>query len=657
VLLLVGLLMFSSAAAANRGATIAPGPSVAASSPAPSTAPAPNGGTPAGGTTPSASTPCSSLNATICISMLNTTGPDIIPPPGSHVTSTEPPSADTISLYIKSEYSLVWPTAKSAGAFSPLSLNATGVLWNGDPFYNAADGSTWHPSGSTWWTPGPTGTNTTYPYWYGLNFSAKGPTGLANFFPGMTLTWWVYFVTNTSGVYSHWSSVPFQFTFAGAWPYSPDPGAAQYAGAGAASADLDVSQNPLAPNFNDTVNITIATTSADLLPQATIGGAYLELTELAPDGAVLDQSTMSFPVTVTGTLGAVQSPVTLPASLAQNPGALVQYTITAWDTNFYGPDQIETQTYNYTVNGNGSFASGVFVDDLALTTAPVGPGLHGTPPPVVAAGQPVRLLLTSRSPSTAIYAAEVAYTFNYAAINESVAGTIGFARYNSTNFGATLPPMPLGAAIQFQVLAWDFAQNRDVSSEYSYVTPTLASILPSIPTNSTFFLVYVYDNGTHQWVTGANVQVDSVSGYVHTYATSFDGVSYPNATGDAFVPLLLPAGEGYQITVQDPSFVPANGGVAGVMEASLTAPHVLTQQGVLKVGPDYVVAQSGDAVYFWLNESGPGATYSPPVASDGVAMLAAVIGLIALALAVVPLLAWWSRIRARRDAQEKRITL
>jgi hypothetical protein len=592
---------------------------------------------------PAATPPCFNLNATICISMVNSTESNIVPPDGSHVSSAEPSSNTTLSLYIKSEYSLIWPTAHTNGPLSPIALNATGVLWNGDPYYSVVDGTVWHPTGSLWWTFGPTGTNTSYPYWYGLNLSAKSSTGVANFFPGMTLTWWVYFVSNTSGLYSHWSSIPFQFTFSGAWPYSPDPGAYQYGGPGAALQDLSVTQNPLVPNFNDSVNVTIATTSADLVPGATIGGAYLDLSEFAPDGALLDHSTISFPA------GPEQTSVQLSTAFSQDPGALVQYSVTAWDTNIYGPDEIQSQTYNYTVNGNGTFASGIFSDDLGLTWTPALPD--------VPAGQPVQLLLSSRNLGTAIFAAEAVYTFKDASINESATGTIAFDRLNSTHFGATLPALPLGSSMSFQVLAWDFAQDRDVSTVSTYQTPTLALFDSSIPSNSTFLLVYVYDNGTHEWVTGATVEVSSVSGFVQTYATTFDGVAYPNATGQVFVPLVLPAGEGYQITVTDPTFVPSDGSVSPPVTVSLTAPHNLSQEGVLKVTSDYVVAQSGNAIYFWLNESGPGATYSATVGANGVEILAAVIGLGALALTAVPLLAWWSRIRARRTAQEKRITL
>lgn len=635
------------AAPSSRAASVAADAGASAAPRAPTANPSPG----------VASPPCYSLNATVCISMVNTSEPNIVPGAGSHVSATEPSSNTTLALYVKSEYSLTWSTAHSNGPLAPIQLNASGVLWNGDDFYTSSDGTIWHPTGTDWWTPGPTGVNVSYPYWYGVNFSAKGPTGVANFYPGMTLTWWVYFVENTSGTFSHWSSVNFTFTFSGAWPYSPDVGSPQYAGAGAAAQDLSVVQNPLVPNYNDSVNVTIATTSADLASGASLGGGYLDVTETAPDGALLDRSTVSFAVTVHGGSGSVQSSADLPPSLAHFPGALVQYRITAWDTNTYGPDQVETQSYNYTVNGNGTFSSLIFADDLSLSTSPVGPGIGSVPPPTVAAGQAVQLLLASRNLGTAIFAAEVVYTFSYTAINETFTGTQAFARLNSTHFAAALPEMPLGAAVSFQVYAWDFSQDRDVSSPYAYATPTLASLAPSVPTNSTFFLVYVYDNGTHEWVTGADVQVQSASGYVHTYATTFGGVAYPNATGEAFVPLLLPAGETYEITVTDPSYAPTAATYSTSATVTINVPHNLTQQGVLKVGPGYVVAEAGSAVYFWLNQSAAGVAYAAPVGTSSGTLLAAAVGLGAAALAVVPLLGWWARIRARRVAQEKRITL
>ena len=472
----------------------------------------------------------------------------------------------------------------------------------------------------------------------------------------MTLTWWVYFVTNSSGVLGHWLSIPFQFTYAGAWPYSPYAGASQYAGPAAAGEDLLVTQNPVRPNYNDSVQLTIKTTSQDLVTGASIGGAYVNLEEYAPDGALLASQTQTFPVSVSGTVGQVQSYVTVSPAYSQSPGALVVYRVTAWDTNTYGPDQIETQTYNYTVNGNGSFAAQIFADDLNLTSTPGGISIGGVPA-TVAAGQPVSLLLTSRNPGTSIYSAELVYSFTYAVTGEAVTQEVTMHRDNSTNFNGTLPPMPVGAQVQFQVYAWDFAQTRDVSGVYSFATPTLTSLVPNIPSNSTFFLVYVYDNGTGTWVTGASVQFVNPSGFVHIDTTTFDGVAYPNETGRPFVPLLLQAGATYQIFVNDSSFRPVGVGTAETVEISFLARHNLTGQAVLANGDNYEVAQSGTSLFFWLNQTAPSITYSAPATLGPTTVLAAGVGLVAFSVGVIPLVMWYSRIQARRAAQEKRITL
>jgi len=653
-LAIVGMLLLSSLAVVSTpAAPLARAPSFASAD-----ASVLAGAAPAPATAPSASDlPCYSINQTLCLSMANASEPNILPNAGSHTTNVEPSANTTLSLYLKSMKQLVWPSFKTSGPTSPIALNATGTLWNGDPFYNATDGTMWHPSGSSWWQFGPTGSNVTYPYWYLLNFSAKSATGQANFFPGMRLTWWVYIVSNSSNVYSHWSSISFSFTFAGAWPFSPYPGSAQYAGPGAASEDLVLTQNPLRPNYDDSVNVTIATTAADTLPAATIGGAYLAYSEFAPDGALLAQATLTFPVSLAGTVGAEESEVQLPPYLAHEPNALVEYQVTAWDTNTFGPDQIETGSFNYTVNGNGSFVDHAFSNDLALVTTPAAPGLGGTPSPVVAAGTSVRLLLSSRNLGTAIYAAEAVYNVTYPALNETATGTVTLGRLNSTNFVGSLPAMPLGSVVTFQVLAWDFSQYREQSTTYSFTTPTVGSLVDRVPTNSTFFLVYVYDNGTHRWVSGASVSIVGVSGYLRTNATTFDGVAYPNATASPFVPLLLPAGATYKISVSDPSFAPPSGSTPSSVSVELPAPHNLTTEGTLLVGADYEVAQSGDSIYFWLNQTAPSATYSSPVAIGAAPLIGAGIGLGAIALCLLPLMMWWSKIRARRLAQEKRITL
>jgi hypothetical protein len=606
---------------------------------------------------PSANPACYSINATICVAMQNTTEPNVIPPAGSHVSAVEPPATTTLTMYVESAYSLVWPTAHASGQFSPISLNVTGTLWNGVPYYNQSDNSVWHPPGVNWWTYGPTGQNVTYPYWYGVNMTSRTASG-PQFFPGMHVAWWLYITSNVSGTLHHFSSVTFQFTYGGAFPASPYPGAYQFGGAGSALEDVAVAQSPLAPNYNDSVTINVSTTPADLLTGATLGGGYLDFNEFAPDGAVLVATAWTLPVHLVGTVGPLTTNVTVPAALAQVPGALVEYNLTVWDTNPYGPDQVVTPTFSYTVNGNGSFGSGGFADNLAITASPAAALVGGTPAPQVMEGRAVTVVIASRNPAASILTAQLQYAFDYPGISENVTQQVTMVRLNSTHFQGTIPAMPLNATVTFSVTAWDFAQFEETSREYTYATPPLAGAMATVPTNSTFFLTYVYDAGHKAWVSGASVEIDAVSGFLHVAGTTFLGVDYPNATGSPFVPLFLPAGEDYRVYVNDSSFRPAGTQIPPSVVVTLRATHDLTTDGILAVGSDYEVAESGSALFFWLNETGPGVTFSPGSGGiSGSTILAAGLGLGALALIAVPTVLWWRSIRAKRQAEERRITL
>jgi hypothetical protein len=480
----------------------------------------------------------------------------------------------------------------------------------------------------------------------------------------MVLTWWIYFVQNTSGVYTHWSTVPFQFTFGGAWPASPYPGAAQYGGSGAVEEDLAVSQTPLAPNYNDGVTVTISTTPQDLFTGAAIGGAYVDVTESAPNGAVLNATTISMSLSIEGSVGSPNGTALLPASLAHSPGALITYRITAWDMSQYvpgqvGPDAITTATFNYTVNGNGTFSSGIFANDLALATVPGLPGFNGQSSGYIAAGMPVALELASKSTTTAIEAAEADITFTYPGIGESVALRVPLQRVNSTHFVGSIPALPLGSQVSFEIVAWDFSQDREVSTNYTYATEPLNDFFATIPSNSTFFVVYVYDNSTGRWVTNAQVTITGVvgSGYIRSESQTFGGVTYPNATAGPFVPLLVSAGTSYHIIVNDSAFLPAGETFAPSVDLSLVMPHAPTRTGILMVGSNYVVAESGPSLYFWLNQTYSSLTYSPGTGISTSLLVESGLGLGALALAGIPLYYWWATIRARRAEQERRITL
>ena len=447
---------------------------------------------------------CYKIDTTVCVSILNSTETNIIPPSGSFVSTQQPNASSDITLAIKSHTKLDWPNALHSGPLSPIALNVTARLWNGDPFYSVDDGTVWHANGPTWWTALPQDTsNLTYPYWYTVTFNAHGSGGAPNFFPGMTVSWWIYLTYNssTNGGYTHHLSPMFQFTYSGAWPYSPYPGSGQYVGSGATFEDINLTVSPRNPNFNDSVQLVLNTTQADVLSNATIGtGTYVDVTEVASNGTPIAASTFLFPVLVTNGFGAVSTTVAIPASYSQVEGAIVTYTLSVRDVS---NDLLVTPPASYTVGGNGSFLSGIFPDDLDLATTPQALLAEPVGAVQVAPGAPVNLTLTSRNAGTSISAAEAVYTLSYPLLHETILLRAPLTRVTSTQFIGSIPGMPLGSFVNFSVYAWDFSQRLEISPELGYYTPDLQTEVPVVPGNASFFYVFVYDNGSGAWVSGA----------------------------------------------------------------------------------------------------------------------------------------------------------
>lgn len=601
---------------------------------------------------------CYPINQTMCVSIAFPRTPDIIPAPGFHHATYMPNATDSIDLFIKSKLPATWTNAKSFGPLSPFAINVTGLLWNGDPYMSNYDGTTWHADGNVWWTQPAQyqHVNSTYPYWYQVAISNRSATGQPNFFSGETVTWWLYIVTNVSNVYSHFSTLPFTYTVAGAWAFSPHPGAAQFAGANASSGDLTIRQTPLQPNWNDSVNISIAVTAADVGNRTLIGSAYADVAEYAVGGALLDTATLSFPVALAGNAGAANVNITLSPRFSQVAGARIVYYIDATDTAKFETNEIRTPAQSYAVNGNGSFASGIFQDDLALKSRPAAVAVGGFPVPTLLPGQNLTLILSSRSPTTALLAAQVAYSFSYAELGIQTQASIAFHRLNSTSFAATIPGFPMGAWVNFSVLAWDFGLHYEQSGTYTFTVPTFGTFVPAVPGNLTFFDVYVFDNGTHQWVQGAAVTITSPSGFYNIATQTRFGVAYPNATGNDYLPLLLAANQTYAISVTDPGFRDPGSRTPTTVSVSVLAKSPMTDRQTLAWASNYVVIQEGSALFFWLNTTVSTLVFAPSVGATSVE-LASVIGLVASMVVAAFLLVWFRQIQARRKAEERRVTL
>jgi len=601
--------------------------------------------------------PCIFVTTLVCVGLYNPADPNIIPAAGSSNSAVDPEASSTIQLVVKSETGINWSGAPQSGPNCPVALNVTGTLWNGAPYYSLYDGSTWHSASSSSYYLGPLAgvTNKTYPYWYVVTISPTGTGGQQLFFPGMSITWWIALTYNDSGAISHVDNTPrYTFTYSGAWPWSPDPGARQYAGSAAFSQDLNLAQVPSAPNWNDSVRVTVNTTSDDVGVNATIGSATLKLTEATQNGSSIAVTSYEIPQTKNAT-GALSVYFEIPASLALRPNATVHYQVIVGD---YWGDLLDSRTYGYTVGGNGSFTSGDFSTDLTLVSSPnVGASTAAWNGTLLAPGVPILLNLTSNNAPTAINAAEVVYTVTLPEIGTTVVRSAPFERVNSTFFTGGIPAMPVGAEVNFTVLAWDFHSTLERASGWNYTVESFDQIVPpsTLPANQTFFYVGVYDAGNGHWVSGASVGIRTAGGFFRSVGTTYDGLAYPNATNAPFQPLVVPANATYIVNVTDPTFDPVGGAKGAAVQVSLLLTHTLTGHRVIVSSATYSVVQQGDLLLFYLNGTLPSPTAASPETSTLV--VGAVVGLIAAAVTVIPLYLWWSRIVARRESELKRVTL
>ena len=604
--------------------------------------------------------PCYPIDVGICVSTAVAGESDIIPHLGSFVASVQPNSTSDIPLVVKSRVKLDWPAAShtctAPAQKSPICLNVSSNLWNGDPYFAITQGDYWHAANpaNVWNGPQLVPSNGSgYIYWYNVTISAKASNGVRLFFPGETVTWWIEITYNVSFTFVHHEGPHFLFTYSGAWPYSPYPGSNQYAGASATFQDIALTVTPRAPNWNDSVALVLNTTQADVVTNATIGSGYVDLVETDALGSTIQTGVYGFPVSIAGGFGATSTKVTVPATYAQVAGATVSYWLTVYDV---AGDQVTTPIASWVVGGNGSFLSGVFVNDLVLTSDPsaVIAGQIGST--MLGPGQYLNLTLTSRNEGTAISSAEIVAQVSFPILHETATITRPMHRVSSTIFVGSIQGMPIAAFVNFTVLAWDFGQRLEVSPEFGHYTPDLNTYDPNPDPNSTFFYIAVYDNGSERWVDGAKVQVTGPGSAFNSVGNTTLGLAYPNQTRNVYVPLLLSSNASYTITVVDPYFVPKDGAGGVPVTVAVVGLHEMINRQTLAQGSDYLVVQEANQIVFWLNTTPP-----PPVASpsvpNGTAPVAAIIGLVAITVAAIPLALWWRQIRARRKEEEKRVTL
>ncbi len=597
--------------------------------------------------------PCLTIYTGICVSIASPGEPQVVPIAPSFFSSVQPNVTTALPLYIKSATPLNWTNAPYSGPDSPVVLNVTGVTWNGNPFYSPYDGSVYHSSTLAYWQgPSYVPTNRTYPWWYLVNISAYSRTGQLNFAPGMTMTWSIGLTFNNSGIFSHAQSGQYKYTYSGAWPYSPYAGSQQYAGTSAFGQDASVNATPTAPNWNDSVHLSIGTTPLDQRTNVSIGQGYVNVNVTDPTtGARLDATTLVITTPKSGQLHSVV--LVIPAGLAQVAGSNVTYQVFLSDA--YG-DWIVSPVFSYSVNGNGSFLTGQFSSDLSIVTQPnisAPPNLGNVT--ILPPGTPLSLQLLSQNPGSAIASAKATLTISLPVLRTTTIVVIPLVRRSSIEFNTTFPPLPAGAYVNFTVGAYDFAQGYEVSPAYEYTTASVTTLLPSIPQNSTFFYVAVHDAGSGAWVSGARVSISALGGYYSVSTRTTYGLAYPTSAQASMSPILAPANASYLVTINDPGFIPAGAAAPLAANVTIVATHGMAGDGSLKVTPHYLVVQRGNLLIFWLNSTAPSPVASPSVSSA--ALWGSIGGLIAVAILIVPLVGWYSAVRKRHQEDMKRVTL
>ena len=605
---------------------------------------------------------CYPVDTGICVSIMNPGEANIIPTGHNRTSSVMPDCSQSIPLVVKSHDPLNATNSPKFGPHAPVFLNVTGTLWNGDPYFSQYDDSIWHSNTNTWWTllnNGPENNNS-YPWWYMVNLSASGSGG-PNFFPGEQVNWWITIVyALPNSFYVTHEGPHLTYTCAGAWPYSPYPGSPHYGGPSSIFLDTNISLSPRQPNWNDSVFVTVNTTQVDVAPyNATIGAATLDLVEVA-HGLVIANTSWSFNVTVNSGFGNTTITTRIPELYAQVEGATISYRIWVSDTSKV-QDWLVSPWTNYSVNGNGSFATGSFTSDLTLLTNPVSVQLDNPGFANLTPGQPLALKVISRNPTDAILAVEVRYSVAYPLLHETITQSVELKRISSIYFRGSIPGLPMETIVNFTVFAWDFTDASEVSDQSSYTVETLDQYHGPVDPGLAFFYVFVYDNGSGTWVQGATVQVLGPNGVLNSVSKTTLGVAYANQTGTPFLPILVQANATYNVTVTDPSFVPTGLGIPyGGISVAVRATNPMTSVQPLASNANYIVIQQGNEILFYLNGSAPSATTSPTTTEGnalGAIGLDAVIGLIASAIVAGPFYLWWRQIKARRTAEEKRVTL
>ncbi|MCL4325112.1 MAG: hypothetical protein M1144_06610 [Candidatus Thermoplasmatota archaeon] len=431
--------------------------------------------------------------------------------------------------------------------------------------------------------------------------------------------------------------------------------------ASAFGCNLNVQVTPVGqPTVGTTVYINISTNNTwQMYSDGKLMGATLFATAYYPNGtfwmnweAGLRPGASGWP--------SDNATVTLPSAFFQSTNYTLDWYIQAYDQ---GSDIIQSQNYTEVTSHMGLFTNSNFSQNINLTTVPSDIGneswngklANGTIP-ALQVDQTLNVSISSINPVVPISEAIVILKVVFPQQSSAPVGgqyTMHRLQGTTTRYYLDFPSMPAGTNVSFVIVAYDQAVETVISHTYDFYIPVIASP----PGGMGFFYVQVYDNSTQHFVTGANVSIVGDAGIVQIQTSTFAGLAYPNVTGQHFTPDFVPANTSYTITVTYLDFN-ASGEPAGThsLQVTIFLTHIMNKTFRLLAGPNYVVEEKGDIIEFSMNVPPAPPTFAEGVSPTTMYWEALAGGLIATAM-IYPIYTIWRGIRAKAEAEEKRITL
>ena len=264
---------------------------------------------------------------------------------------------------------------------------------------------------------------------------------------------------------------------------------------------------PQTPLNQEPVNLTITSRDNEL-----INAAHLYLEWTSTEGG-------------TGSGGFEFKRLNDSAMSVQIPGYVgstsVEYYVIAWDRN---NNQIQSDSYAYTVISNGSWKYPQFQDNVLMDYSPKHPTSNDS----------VEVVLLSREFNVPISRANLHILVEFGNLPPQ-GGLIYFNKINATHYNATINPYPPGTKVTLWAEVSDQYFNKITSPKYFYSTPEPN---PTSPDYNVSLFAVVEDARENRYAEGAQVTFANGS-WSHTINT---------VNGIAWTPHGLPRGE-YTITV------------------------------------------------------------------------------------------------------------